>query len=214
MRNVIAVVDSGLGGKNILNACKSLLPNEEFVYYADVKNAPYGNKSKKELLKIAENLVQYIIDIFDPKIIVLGCNTLTAVTIKYLREKFYNRIFVGAEPAIKPALKKYNKNEVVLFATKNTCKYYKNIKKIYIKNLPKLIDENINNLSSINPILIQHFLKNKYKKIKAIILGCTHFIYLKDNLKTILGKDIEFFDNSDGVARQVKRLCENIKFHY
>ena len=214
MKNVIAVVDSGLGGKNILWACERLMPNENFVYFADTKNAPYGNKPRRELLKIAENLVQNVLDIYDPKIIVLGCNTLTAVAIKHLREKFKDVVFVGTEPAIKPALKKYSKNEVVLFATKNTCKYYKNIKKIYIKNLPKLIDENINNLNVINPILIKYFLKKKYKNIKGIILGCTHFIYLKENLNNILGKNIEFFDNSEGVARQVKRLSENIKFHY
>ena len=112
----------------------------------------------------------------------LGCNTLTAVAINHLRKKYSNRIFVGTEPAIKPALKQYKKTEILLFATKNTCRYYKNIKKIYIKNLPKIIDENIGNLISINPILFKHFNKKKYKKIKAIILGCTHFIYIKNNL--------------------------------
>ena len=81
MKNVIAVVDSGLGGKNILWACERLMPNENFVYFADAKNAPYGNKPRRELLKIAENLVQNVLDIYDPKIIVLGCNTLTAVSI-------------------------------------------------------------------------------------------------------------------------------------
>ena len=214
MKKVIAVLDSGLGGKSILNACKKLMPNENFVFFADTKNAPYGNKPKRELLKIAENLVQTVVDLFDPKIIVLGCNTLTANCIKHLRQKFYNKIFVGTEPAILPAMKKYKKNEVILFATKNTCKCFKNIKKIYIKDLPKLIDENINNLNVLNPILIQYFSRKKLKNIKGIILGCTHFIYLKENLKIILGDDIEFFDNSDGVARQVKRLTEKIKFHY
>ena len=92
MKNVIAVVDSGLGGKNILWACERLMPNENFVYFADTKNAPYGNKPKRELLKIAENLVQTVVDLFDPKIIVLGCNTLTANCIKHLRQKFYNKI--------------------------------------------------------------------------------------------------------------------------
>ena len=69
MKNVIAVVDSGLGGKNILNACKKLMPNENFVYFADTKNAPYGNKPRRELLKIAENLVQNVLDIYDLSLI-------------------------------------------------------------------------------------------------------------------------------------------------
>lgn len=214
MKNLIVVVDSGLGGKNILNACKKVLPEENFVYVADYKNAPFGDKSKKKLLIIAQNLIQNIIDIYDPKIIVLGCNTLTTVAISFLRKQYEQTLFVGTEPAIKPALKKYNKKELLLFATKATNKNYKNINKTHIKNLPKLIDENINNLSALNPILIEHFSKKKYKKIKGIILGCTHFLYLKNNLKLIFGNNIEFFDNSVGVANQVKKLCDNIKFHY
>ena len=211
MMNIV-VVDSGLGGLNVLNECKKLLPNVNFVYIADKQNAPYGNKSKRKLLKIAFNLVDYIISKYNPKIIVIACNTMTAVTIKFLREKYKNINFVGTEPAIKPALKKYNKKEILLFATKNTNKYYKNIRKIQIKNLPKIIDENINNLNIINPTLKKHFCKNKYKNIKAIVLGCTHYIYLKENLKLIFGEKIEFFDNTYGVANRVKYIYETIKF--
>ena len=213
MKNIV-VVDSGLGGLNILNECKKILPDINFIYVADSQNSPYGNKSKRKLLKIADLLVKNIINLYNPKIIVLACNTLTTVAIKHLREKYKDIYFIGTEPAIKPALKKYKKNEILLFATKNTNKYYKNIKKIQIKNLPKIIDDNIDNLDIINPILYKYFSKKKYKNIKAVVLGCTHYLYLKNNLKLILGENIELFDNSLGVANRVKFIYEKSKFDF
>lgn len=204
----IVIIDSGSGGLNVLNECKKLLPNEEFIYYADTPNAPYGDKKQKELKSIARSLVEKFSLEYDPDIFVLACNTLTTNTISYLRKIFPDKKFVGTEPALKPALKKYAKKDVLLFATHATIKKCKihGIKKIYIKNLPKLIDENLDKLYSLNPILIKYLLKNKYKNIKAIVLGCTHFIYLKNNLNIILGDDIEFFDNAKGVAQRVKSL--------
>ena len=102
MKNIV-VVDSGLGGLNILNECKKVLPDINFIYVADSQNSPYGNKSKRKLLKIADLLVKNIINLYNPKIIVLACNTLTTVAIKHLREKYKDIYFIGTEPAIKPA---------------------------------------------------------------------------------------------------------------
>lgn len=204
----IVIIDSGSGGLNVLNECKKLLPKEEFIYYADTPNSPYGDKKQKELKRIAKSLVEKFSLEYDPDIFVLACNTLTTNTIAFLRKSFPDKKFVGTEPALKPALKKYKKKDILLFATHATIKKCKirGIKKLYIKNLPKLIDDNLDELYSLNPILIKYLLKNKYKNIKAIVLGCTHFIYLKNNINIILGDNIEFFDNTKGVAKRVKSL--------
>ena len=211
MQNIV-FIDSGNGGKNILKACKQLLPKHNFIYISDTKNAPYGNKNPKELFLIAKNLIEMIIEKFNPKIVVIACNTLTTNCIQKLRDSFRNLVFVGTEPALAPALKKYKPSELLLFSTRATNKKCKlKIKKISIKDLPKMIDENINDLEKLDNLLKKHFKIKKYSKIKAIVLGCTHYIYLKSNLSNIFNNDIEFFDNCEGVAKQLKRLCEKYK---
>ena len=212
MQNIV-FIDSGNGGKNILKACKQLLPKHNFIYISDTKNAPYGNKNPKELFLIAKNLIEMIIEKFNPKIVVIACNTLTTNCIQKLRDSFRNLVFVGTEPALAPALKKYKPSELLLFSTRATNKKCKlKIKKISIKNLPKMIDENINDLEKLDNLLKKHFKIKKYSKIKAIVLGCTHYSLIDkmihDMAKRVLQCEIKLFDGKYGVARHLKKVLE------
>ena len=118
MNKKIGIFDSGIGGLTTLKEIQKLLPNEEYIYYADSKNNPYGEKSEEELNNIVTNIVELLLK-EDVKLIVIACNTATTRCIKLLREKYPQMIFVGTEPAIKVACDKNYKNTIVM-ATPNT----------------------------------------------------------------------------------------------
>jgi len=118
VNKTIALIDSGVGGLSILYQLKKILPNNDFVYFADKKNLPYGNKTQNQLTQIAYDIVKIITNAFEIEIFVLACNTLTAGAIDFLRAKYPNYTFVGCEP---------NLNAPKIFGKKNRpCKsgYY------------------------------------------------------------------------------------------
>lgn len=224
----IVLIDSGIGGLHILSACQKLLPNQDFVYVADNKNAPYGNKNSKQLKNIAVELVEYCLNNYSPQIIVLACNTLTVNTIKYLRKKFPRIQFVGTEPALKQA-RIYGGNTIIL-ATESTQKHFfslnkkislqlkqehktlnlkysisDKIYKLSIPNLATLIEDNMENLDILIPLLNNSFKKQKFQSCQNLVLGCTHYTAIKKQLQTAL-PNIKIFDNTIAVAKQVAKL--------
>ncbi|MDR0850618.1 MAG: aspartate/glutamate racemase family protein [Christensenellaceae bacterium] len=127
MNNYILFIDSGIGGTHLLRLTQSMLPHENFLYLADTKNLPYGNKSKRKVTKLVTKAIRKIMRDYPLKMIVLACNTATATSIMSLRERF-NIPIVGIEPAIKKALDFGHKN-ILVIATAATIKHSKIIKK-------------------------------------------------------------------------------------
>lgn len=226
--NNIVVIDSGIGGLHILSACQTLMPNHSFVYVADNKNSPYGNKSTSQLKKIAHNLTIDCIKKYSPKTIVLACNTLTVNTIKFLRKKFPTIQFVGTEPALKQA-RIYGGNTIIL-ATESTQKHFHTLNKrishqlkqehkklnlkysisdkIYklsIPNLATLIENNVEDLNALTSTLQNALKKPKFENCQNLVLGCTHYVAIKKQLKESL-PNIKIFDNTLAVAKQVFKL--------
>ena len=119
MNKKIGILDSGIGGTTVLNEIIKLLPKEDYVYYADSKNNPYGEKSPKEIYKIVENIVEFLLKEKDCKMIVIACNTATTRCMKKLKEKYKDIPFVGTVPAIKVACDNNYKHTLVL-ATPST----------------------------------------------------------------------------------------------
>lgn len=215
MKGKIGLFDSGLGGLSILKELIKVLPNEDYLFYEDSINNPYGNKTEEELFKINCDIVDYLLA-HDCKIIVIACNTATTMCIASLREKYKDVIFVGTEPAIKVAYDHGYKNTIIL-STPNT----KNSKKVYdLTREYKNIDQNIYNVSGENLANlieldqkedIMHLLKrvlNEYKGIAdSIVLGCTHYSLIKDEIQSVL-PNVVLLDGTVGIAREVKRQLE------
>ena len=183
MNKKIGIFDSGIGGLTTLEAITDLLPNEDYVYYADRKNNPYGNKSDEELYDIVNKVVRKLFK-ENVKLIVIACNTATTKCISKLRENYPDMIFIGTEPAIKVACDNNYKNTLVI-ATPGTIasertqellvknkKDNENIELIACDNLANAI-ENYDN-KKIDEILHKYFDKYKDKDIDAVVLGCTH----------------------------------------
>jgi glutamate racemase len=210
---MIGVFDSGIGGLTVLEELKKVLPNEDYLFYADSLNNPYGEKSDDELFEITSNIVDYLIG-EGAKIIVIACNTATTRCIKYLRNKYPNISFVGTEPAIKVACDR-GYNNILVMATPATInserthilvndnkKDYENIYLVPCEGLANSIE--VNDIEKQNIILSNIYDLYKDKNIDAIVLGCTHYPHIKELIsKYFVGA--ELLDGSNGVAREVKR---------
>lgn len=214
----IGVFDSGIGGLTVLEELKKVLPNEDYLFYADSKNCPYGEKSDTELFDITSNIVDYLID-KDSKIIVIACNTATTRCIKYLRDKYKNMIFIGTEPAIKVACDRDYKNILVMatpatIASERTSilvndnkKDYENIYLVPCEGLADAIEND--DISKQEKIIGSIYEEYKEKEIDAIVLGCTHYPHIKDLISKYFN-DADLLDGGNGVARETKRQLERI----
>ena len=213
---MIGIFDSGIGGATVLKEIIRLLPNYKYIYYSDSINNPYGEKSDEELYAIVKNIVNYFIE-RKCRIIVIACNTASAKCVKRLREEYNDIIFIATEPAYK-MVHDYNFNgKTIVMATKGTIesekflalyhKYdnHKTILKPCI-GLAELIEQN-------KQEEIDKYLKEKlsgYKDIENVVLGCTHYPLIKDNIKKVLG-NVNFFDGSIGIANELKRKAEDLR---
>lgn len=207
----IGILDSGLGGLSILKELIKILPNENYLFYEDSINNPYGNKTDDEIFKIVSNIVDYLLS-KDCKIIVIACNTATTSCIKKLREKYKNTIFVGTVPAIKVSFD-HNFKNTLLIATPYTIKsnsvhelidnFKKENQNIYLES-----GHDLAHLIEINDEVKIDLLLNKllipYKgKIDSLVLGCTHYPLIKNKIKKIL-PNCNIIDGSIGVSNEVK----------
>ena len=176
--NPIAFFDSGIGGSTILKEVMKCLPHEDYIYYPDSVNNPYGNKSKSELFNIVDGIVANLL-IYKPKIIVCACNTATTMVLKDIREKYKDVVFIGTEPAIKVLFDKYRDKKSIVLTTKGTkdserfkelCKMYKtnNCFLVEAPLLAGLIERGDDTREYLHDLL------KDFNDIEVVVLGCTH----------------------------------------
>ncbi len=210
---MIGIFDSGIGGVTVLKEIIKLLPNYHYFYYSDSFNNPYGDKSKDELLIITKNIVQLLID-KGCKIIVIACNTASAICKDYLRGNFDVPI-IAIEPAIKQVFDNSPKGKTLVMATKGTIESEKFLKlynsfsndEMIIEAFPGLADLIEQDRKEDLKIYLQK--KLHYNNIKNVVLGCTHYPLIKNEIKEILG-DVNFFEGSFGVAKRVKDVANGL----
>lgn len=212
----IGVFDSGLGGLSIWKEIHQLLPNESIIYLADSKNAPYGEKSKQEIIDFSIKNTEYLLS-KGCKMIVVACNTATTNAIKVLREK-YDVPFIGIEPAIKPAALQSKTHKIGVLATKGTLsselfistseqyRASKDIIEVEGKGLVVLIEAG--KLEQTKPLLEQYLHPLVAEGVDHIVLGCSHYPFLIPIIKTIIPPHIKLIDSGEAVAKQTKSILE------
>lgn len=216
MKGKIGLFDSGLGGLSILKELLNLLPNENYLFYEDSINNPYGEKSEEELMNITSNITDYLLK-NDCKIIVIACNTATTSCMTKLREKYKDVIFVGTVPAIKVACDNNYRN-IINFSTPNT----KNSKRVDElihdfkgddQAIYNISGENLANLVELDKkdeikSLLERVLGPYNNKADALVLGCTHYSLIKEDINKVLPNTV-LLDGCKGVSQEVKRQLEN-----
>jgi len=218
--NPIGLFDSGIGGTSIWKEIHALLPNEDTIYLADSKNAPYGQKTKEEIVELSFKNTEYLLE-QNAKMIVVACNTATTNAIKEMRAK-YDVPFIGIEPALKPAAIHTKTKTIGILATKGTLTselFYKtvaNLKDITVVeqvgfNLVKLIEEGKLGSDEIRELLKEYLQPMIEANIDHLVLGCSHYPYLVPQIKGILPKDVKIIDSGEAVARQTKLVLNENK---
>lgn len=213
--NPIGLFDSGIGGTSIWKEIHELLPNEDTIYLADSKNAPYGQKSKEEIIELSIKNTEYLLN-QNSKIIVVACNTATTNAIKELRAK-YDVPFIGIEPAIKPAAIHSQKHVIGILATQGTLNselFLQTAEKFHDTKiieqighgLVSLIENGEMNSKEMNLLLHQYLEPMIEANIDYLVLGCSHYPYLIPQIKKILPKEIKIIDSGEAVARQTKSI--------
>lgn len=214
----IGIFDSGVGGISVLAEMIRLLPMERFIYYADSAFSPYGHKSGEEILErcmmIAEHLIRQGV-----KALVVACNTATSSAALEMRKRFSLPI-IGMEPALKPAVEAGLPGKILVLGTPFTIrekKYqdllhrYSDQKEIVSLACPGLVELiELGKLGSpeMKEKLIGLLQNLSLGDFSVAVLGCTHFVFLRDTLREIFGSGMRFFDGNLGTANQVKRILE------
>lgn len=208
---MIGIFDSGIGGTTILHNLEKLLPHEDFIYYADSKNNPYGDKTPTELLEICKNIVDYFVK-KNCKLVVIACNTASTICLKELRTSYPNMIFIGTVPPIKVALDN-NYQNILVMGTPLTIKSKRlneiietnreNNSHIYLEACPGLASAiEKKDQHKINLLLHQYLDNYQSLHIDAIVLGCTHYPLVKTNIKKIMPR-AKILDSISGVSKEV-----------
>ena len=194
----IGLFDSGVGGLTVLRTLRDKYPNNEYIYYGDTKNLPYGIKTKKELNKLSSHNIEFLID-KKVDMIIIACGTVSSNCIDYLKDKYNIPIYDIITPTIE-YLNKSNYQNIGVIATNATInshifksKLNKNTIEIATPKFVPLIEQN--KLDNIN-IVIDEYLNNYQDKLDALVLGCTHYPIIKDNIESYLNNNIKIIDMS------------------
>lgn len=213
----IGVFDSGVGGISVLQHLVHELPAEDFHFFGDSAHAPYGAKTPEEVcelsLAIAERMVAD-----GAKALVIACNTATSAAAPMLRERYPHMPVVGVEPALKPAVLAQGTKDVLVMATEVTLTLDKfqrlterwasgvGVQTVACTGLVELIERG--NLSSPEIVeLLEHLVGRYRDKVDRVVLGCTHYPFVRPQIAQVLG-EVRFFDGGAGTARQLRRLLE------
>ncbi len=213
----IGLFDSGIGGTSIWREIHNLLPNENTIYLADSKNAPYGQRPKEEIVALSFKNTEYLLD-HGAKIIVVACNTATTNAIKELRAK-YPVPFIGIEPAIKPAAIHTKTHAVGILATKGTLSselFNKTVSDFTNVNVIEQVGYNLVSLIEEGKIeseetykLLEEYLNPMIQaNIDYLVLGCSHYPYLIPQIKKILPPHVKIIDSGEAVARQTQMILK------
>lgn len=216
----IGFIDSGSGGLSIWKSVVTLLPYESTLYIGDHAYIPYGKKSVSFIRSRVERLIAFLIK-RSVKLIVIACNTATVAGIEYYRNKYPDIPIIGVVPVIKTAVAVTKNQSIVVLATDFTAQslYYKEMINKYAKNctvvsigaseLVTIIEQKDKLEVLIRDVITQKLALENVRGFDTVVLGCTHFPLIRDQLARLFGEHVTILDSGSAVANQVQRILTN-----
>lgn len=213
----VGMFDSGVGGLTIWRATRKLLPDESLVFLADSGHVPYGEKSPDELRDLTSRITRFLLS-HDAKLIVVACNTATVHAINHLRETFPDTPFVGVVPVVKTLARLTRSGTIGVLSTPATSRspylaglieqfaHDKKVINVGCDGLEDLVEAGDVRTSKVNELLEQHLAPIIGSEADVVGLGCTHYPFLRQRIKRILGPGVRVYDPSRPVARRVRQL--------
>ncbi len=221
----IGVFDSGAGGISVLRALRRVLPGEDFVFYGDNLHAPYGERDEESIRKLCEADLHFLFR-QQVKAVVIACNTATSAAADYLRAKYPHTIIIGMEPAVKPAVDTapMEKPRVLVMATEATLAgdrlqnlirlhgEHGEIHRLAAPGIVRFVEAGKENAEELT-VYLQEILA-PYRRtdgrtedihIDSLVLGCTHFPFVKRQIERVIGYPLQFYDGAEGTARETRR---------
>lgn len=216
----IGIFDSGIGGLTVVNAINKILPNESICYVGDTARVPYGNKSKNNIKKFSKQITNWLLK-QDCKIIIVACNTASALALNYLKCSLSIPIIGVIDPGVNWALSNTKNKKIGVIGTRATInsdiyskKLYKSDKEVLVfsKACPlfvPLVEEGL--ISGDIPLLLAKFYLTELRKIKidTLILGCTHYPLLNKVISDVLDSSIKLVDSSLATSDVVNNMLKN-----
>ena len=218
----VGFFDSGLGGISVLKTAYCLMPFEDYIYYGDNANSPYGEKTEDEIKELSLNAGRFLYE-KGVKAIVIACNTATSAAVKTMREEFRFPV-ISMEPAVKPALGGIKDGKALVLATPATVSQQRYLNLLDALNafdrvisvgcggLVELIEEGRANARTVSRYLSERLEPIKREKIGAVVLGCTHYSFIEkeitDFIKENFNPSCGVYNGREGTARQLKRVLE------
>ena len=210
----VGVFDSGLGGISVLRSLVAELPHEDFHYFGDSANAPYGEKAEAQVLELSQGIAErFLAD--GAKAIVIACNTATSAAAATLRAAHPNVPIVGIEPALKPAARAFPRGRILVMATEMTLhldKYHElarawggecEVVPVPCPGLAARIERGDLDAPDLAE-MVAGLVGGYAGSIDAVVLGCTHYPFVRAQIARALGPGVAFFDGGAGTARQLR----------
>ncbi len=216
----IAVIDSGVGGISVLRELLKIMPRENYIYFGDSKNAPYGSKEKSDVLEITRNNLKMLQE-KGIKALVVACNTATSAAVRILREENPDLVIVGIEPAIKPPAVTLDHPRVLVMATPLTLKEekFKRLVERYsdkaeiiplpCHRLAELIESGNIDSPELDDYIASLLEPYRDQDIDALVLGCTHYPHVRETIERHISPEVKIFDGGEGTARETRRRLES-----
>jgi len=215
-----AIIDSGIGGLSVYKKFLKLLPLESVIYFADSKYVPYGHKTSNFIKHRIIKIIGFLSDNFKIKLVVLACNTATVAGLDEYRKKYPHIPIIGTVPVIKKAVLHTKTGRIGVISTEYTSgsDYQKSVinkfaanllvENISLKNIVTTLESGIN-YNDIIQELEERIGYIKNSGIDTLVLGCTHFALIKEEISQVVGENVLFLDSSGAVSRHAGRILKH-----
>lgn len=217
VQQAIAILDSGVGGLTVVKEVMRQLPREKIIYFGDTARTPYGPRSSDEVRKFTEQIVDYLIK-FNPKMIVIACNTATAAALDYISEKVSIPVIGVIHPGARAAITATKTGHVGVIGTVGTIgsgAYTEALKElsphvtVYSEACPlfvPLVEQGLYRSSETRSVVQESLVSMRSAPIDCLILGCTHYPFLTDTIQTVMGDKVKLISSAEETAREISTI--------